>query len=138
LKKIIRMEIASVKNSILEIHEVWDVIGDCVDCFKYGEIHESYVVEILSDYCVSKGYEVEGFPTQKRALAIVNNDYGEDYFCHERYIKYLDILATQHEDVFELMYFYSSTFWPEHFYDEELYRERLLDYISCDVYEIVF
>ena len=63
------MEIASVKNRILEIHEVWDVLGDCVDSFKYGEIHESYVVEIISDYCVDKGYEVDGFPMQKRALA---------------------------------------------------------------------
>ena len=132
------MEIESVKNRILGIHEVWDVLGDCVDCFKYGEIHESYVVEIISDYCVDKGYEVEGFPMQKRALATLNNDYDEDYFCHDRYIKYLDVLATEHEDVFELMYFYSSTFWPEQFYDEKLYKERLLDYISCDVYEIAF
>ncbi|HEY6143129.1 MAG TPA: hypothetical protein VIV55_06815 [Flavobacterium sp.] len=132
------MERQSVKNSILEIHEVWDVIGDCVDCFKYGEIHESYVVEIISDYCVSKGYEVEGFPIQKRELAEIQNLHGEDYFCHERYIKYLDILAIQHEDVFELMYFYSSTFWPEQFYEEEEYRQRLLDYISCNVYEIDF
>lgn len=132
------MEIESVKNSILEIHEVWDVIGDCTERFKYGEIHESYVVEIISDYCVSKGYEVEGFPIQKKELAEINNLHGEDYFCHERYIKYLDILAVQHEDVFELMYFYSSTFWPEQFYEEEEYRQRLLDYISCNVYDIEF
>lgn len=132
------MEIELVKNRILEIHEVWDVIGDHLDCFKYGEIHESFVVEIISDYCVGKGYEVEGFPIQKRELAEIENLHGEEYFCHERYIKYLDILAIQHQDVFELMYFYSSTFWPEQFYDEELYKERLLDYISCDVYEIAF
>jgi hypothetical protein len=132
------MEIESVKNSILEIHEVWDVLGDCLDCFKYGEIHESYVVEIISDYCISKGYEVEGFPIQKGESAIMNTDFDDDYFCHNRYIKYLDVLATQYDDVFELMYFYSSTFWPEHFYDEKIYKERLLDYISCDVYEIAF
>lgn len=132
------MEIELVKNRILGIHEVWDVLGDCVDCFKYGEIHESYVVEIISDYCISKGYEVEGFPMQKEALATKNNAYDEDYFCHNRYIKYLDVLATKYDDVFELMYFYSSTFWPEQFYDEKLYKERLLDYISCDVYEIAF
>ncbi len=132
------MEIESVKNSILEIHEVWDVLGDRLDCFKYGEIHESYVVEIISDYCISKGYEVEGFPIQKKESAVMNTDFDEDYFCHNRYIKYLDVLATQYDDVFELMYFYASTFWPEHFYDEIIYKERLLDYISCDVYEIAF
>ena len=132
------MEIESIKNKILEIHEVWDVLGDCVDSFKYGEIHESYVVEIISDYCVDKGYEVDGFPMQKRALATANNDYDEDYFCHERYMKYLDVLATEHKDVFELMYYFSSTFWPDQFYDEELYKERLWDYIKCNVYEIAF
>jgi hypothetical protein len=132
------MEIESVKNSILEIHEVWDVLGDNLDCFKYGEIHESYVVEIISDYCVNKGYEVEGFPLQKGDSVILNAEFDDDYFCHNRYIKYLDVLATQYDDVFELMYFYSSTFWPEHFYDEKIYKERLLDYISCDVYEIAF
>lgn len=132
------MEIKSIKSRILAIHEVWDVIGDCSDCFKYGEIHESYVVEIIAHYCVGKGYEVEGFPMQKRVLAITDAKYDEDYFCHNRYVKYLDVLATKYDDVFELMYFYSSTFWPEQFYDEKLYKERLLDYISCDVYEIAF
>lgn len=132
------MEIKSVKNKILEIHEVWDVLGDSLDCFKYGEIHESYVIEIISEYCVNKGYEVNDFPIQKRALAITNNAYSEDYFCYDRYIKYLDVLATKYDDVFELMYFYSSTFWPEHFHDREDYRNRLLDYINCNVYEIDF
>ncbi len=30
---------------------------------------ESYVVQTISDYCVEKGYEVDGFPMQKRAMA---------------------------------------------------------------------
>lgn len=132
------MEIESVKNRILEIHEVWDILGDSEDYFKYGEIHESYVIEIISDYCIGKGYEVEGFPIQKREMSATNAAYNEEYFCHDRYIKYLDVLAAKNEDVFELMYFYSSTFWLEHFYDKEQYKERLLDYISCDVYEIAF
>ena len=132
------MELEAVKNRILGIHETWDLIGDCVDCFKYGEIHESCVVQTIAEYCVGKGYEVEGFPIHKEALTQTNSNPEEDYFCNERYIKYLDILATQYEDVFELMYFYSATFWPEQFYDQDLYRQRLLDYISCDVYDIAF
>lgn len=132
------MEIARIKQSIIEIHSVWELIGDCIDCYKFGQIHESFVVEIISDYCVSKGYEVEGFPIQKNAIIGASSDSEEDYFSYERYVKYLDVLATQHDDVFELMYFYSSVFWPEQFYDEQLYRERLLDYISCDVYEVAF
>jgi hypothetical protein len=127
-----------VKNRISAIHEVWNATKDSLDNFKNGQIHESFVIEIISEYCIDKGYQVDGFPMQKRELAIVNKVYNEDYFCYERYIKYLDILATKVEEVFELMFFYASTFWPEHFNDEESYKQTLLDYISCDVYEIDF
>ena len=132
------MEMESVKSKILELHEAWDVLGDGSDSFKYGEIHESFVVDLISNYCVERGYEVDGFPIKKRELAKENNSYNEDYFCEARYIKYLDVLATKYEDVLELMYFYSSTFWLEHFDDKEKYKNRLMDYISCDVYEIEF
>ena len=132
------MEMESVKSKILELHEAWDVLGDGLDSFKYGEIHESFVIDLIADYCVERGYEVEGFPIKKRELAKENNSYNEDYFCEARYVKYLDILATLYEDVLELMYFYSSTFWLEHFDDKEKYKNRLMDYISCDVYEIEF
>jgi hypothetical protein len=104
------MEMESVKSKILELHEVWDVLGDGSDSFKYGEIHESFVVDLIANYCVERGYEVDGFPIKKRELAKENNSYNEDYFCEARYIKYLDVLATKYEDVLELMYFYSSTF----------------------------
>jgi hypothetical protein len=129
------MEIEFLKNRILQIHAVW---GCSVDIFKYGEIHESFVIELISDYCIGKSYEVDGFPIQKRELSTINNNYDENYFCYERYIKYLDVLATRYDDAFELMYFYSSTFWPGQFYDKERYKEQLLDYIACDVYEITF
>jgi hypothetical protein len=132
------MEAESIKNKIVEIHEIWNVLGDSMDTFKYGEIHESFVIDLISDYCVGKNYEVDGFPIQKRVLSGINNNYDENYFCYERYLKYLDVLATQFADVLELMYFYSSTFWPGQFYDKEQYKAQLLDYISCDVYEINF
>lgn len=132
------MEMDTIKSKIMEIHDVWYVLGDGLDCFNYSEIHESYVIEIISSYCIDKGYEVEGFPIQKRILSLINGCVDEDYFCYNRYVKYLDVLATIHDDVFELMYFYSSTFWPEHFSSKKQYKKILLDYISCDVHEIEF
>ena len=132
------MEIEQIKNKIVEIHKIWDSLCDSIDCFKYGQIHESYVVEIISEYCVSKGYEVDGFPFHKSETLTLDSNSSDEYFCYERYVKYLDVLATTKEDVFELMFFYSSTFWLELFYDEEQYRERLLDFVDCDVHEIAF
>jgi hypothetical protein len=127
-----------IKSKIIEIHEKWESLGESIDCYKYGEIHESYVIEIISEYCVAKGYEVDGFPFHNKTFSSDVSASSSNYFCHERYIKYLDILALQKEDVFELMYFYSSTFWLEQFYDKEQYRGVLQDYIDCDVYEIAF
>lgn len=132
------MEIELIKSKILEIYKVWESLGDSIDCYKYGEIHESFVIEIISEYCESKGYEVDGFPFHKQSVSARYSANCVEYFCLERYIKYLDILATQKEDVFELMYFYSSTFWLEQFYDREQYRSILQDYIDCDIYEIAF
>lgn len=128
----------TIKNKILAIHEIWNSLGDSIDCYKYGQLHESYVVEIISDYCISKGYEVDGFPFQKAHVVKNDSIHIDEYFCYERFVKYLDVLATQKEDVFELMYFYSSTFWMELFYDREQYRETLLDFVNCDVYELTF
>lgn len=132
------MEIEQLKNKILEIHEIWDTLGDSTDCFKYGQIHESYVVELISEYCISKGYEVDGFPFKKTDECCPDSENYNHYFCYERYVKYLDVLATQKEDVFELMYFFSSTFWLELYDDKEEYRARLIDFVDCDVYEIDF
>jgi len=132
------MEIESVKNRILDIHEVWDSLDESLCFFKCGEIHESYVIDIISHYCIDKGYNVDGFPMEKRILGLSNANYNEDYFCNERYVKYLDILATKYDDVFELMYFFNSTFWLDQIYDEDQYKEQLLEYISCNIYEIDF
>lgn len=132
------MEIESIKSAIIEIHKIWQTSRANTDCCKCGSIHESYVIQIIAEYCIVQGYEVEGFPIQKRIYEILNANYDETYFCHDRYVKYLDILATQLDDVFELMYFYSSTFWPRQFYNEKIYKETLLEYIRNDVYEVDF
>jgi hypothetical protein len=132
------MEVESIKSKIIEIHKTWKTLRDNIDCYKYGSIHESCVIQIIAEYCIVQGYEVEGFPIQKRIYEILNANYDETYFCHDRYVKYLDVLATQHDDVFELMYFYSSTFWPKQFYNEKRYKETLLDYIRDDIYEVDF
>ena len=43
--------------------------------------------ELIIENCVSQGYLVNGFPTEKRKLS--EEELGEDYFCRERYQLYL-------------------------------------------------
>lgn len=132
------MEIEKIKTEISAIYPQWKNLSDSFDDDKYAEIYESNVRDILLAYCESKGYEVDGYPFQKRILGETDNNYDEDYFCYERNLKYLDVLATIHEDVMELMYFYGITFWPDQMESKEEYKKRLVLDIKQNLYDIEF
>lgn len=134
----ITMEIEKIKTEILAIYPQWKNLSDSFDDDKYAEIYESNVRDILLAYCESKGYEVDGYPFQKRILGETDNNYDEDYFCYERNLKYLDVLATIHEDVMELMYFYNKTFWSDQVGSMEEYSKYLTEVIEKKLHDIEF
>lgn len=133
-----KMEIEKVKVEITELYQRWKALGDSFDDDKYAEIYEGSVRSLIIAYCESKGYEVEGYPFQKRILGETDNSYDEDYFCYERNLKYLDVLATTHDDVLELMYFYNKTFWSDQVGSQEEYRSYILENIKSNCYNIGF
>lgn len=132
------MEIENCKARIKAIYEKWKNLGSSMDDDTYAEIYEGEVRYLIIAYCESKNYEVEGYPFQKRILGETDENYDEDYFCYERDLKYLDVLATTNDDVLELMYFYICTFWE----DQESSKQEYLDYLKgCvknNVYDIDF
>ena len=132
------MEIEEIKAEILKIYPQWKEMGGSFDDDKYAEIYEGNVRDLIISYCESKGYEVEGYPFQKRILGETDDSYDEDYFCYERNLKYLDVLATIHEDVMELMYFYGITFWPDQMESKDEYKKQLLLNILFNRYDIDF
>lgn len=132
------MKIEEIKTEISQIHTKWLKLSDSYDDDKYAELYESYVRSFLISYCERKHYKVEGYPTQKRALGKTDGNYDDDYFCYERNLKYLETLATIHTDVFELMYFYSKTFWPDQIGSKERYLKYLLNNVDTNCYEIEF
>lgn len=132
------MGIEEIKAEILKMHIKWKTLSDSFDDDKYAEIYESDVRSVIISYCESKGYEVEGYPFQKRILAETDQYYDEDYFCYERELKYLDVLAATKEDVLELMYFYSKTFWPDQVDSLEEYRVYLIEGNENNPYDIEF
>jgi hypothetical protein len=81
------MEIAVIKAEILKIYPKWNELGDNYDDEKYAEIYESGVRSLIISYCENKGYEVEGYPFQKRILGKTDDFYDDDYFCFWRNIK---------------------------------------------------
>jgi hypothetical protein len=132
------MELEKIKAEILKIYPEWRKLSDSLDDDKYGEIYESEVRTLIIDYCESKGYEVEGYPFEKRILGETDEYYDEDYFCYERNLKYLDILAATKEDVLELMYFYSKTFWPDQVGTIQEYKKYLVEGNENNPYDIEF
>ena len=132
------MEIDAIKVEIEKQYQQWKLIPGDIENFTTAEIYESAVRSIIIDYCEEKGYEVEGFPFQKRILGETDDYYDEDYFCFWRYVKYLDVLATTKEDVLELLYFYSCTFWKDLEITKDEYRKDLLEYIRVNIYDVEF
>lgn len=132
------MQIEKIKAEILQIYPKWKELGHSLDDDKYAEIYEGSVRYWIISYCESKGYEVEGYPFQKRILGQTDDYYDEDYFCYERNLKYLDVLASIHDDVFELMYFYGKSFWPDQVGTKKEYRNHILENIESNYYDIEF
>lgn len=132
------MEIEAIKIEIKKLSQQWKIVPGDIEDFTTAEIYESAVRSLIIDYCEGKGYEVEGFPFQKRILGETEEFYDEDYFCFWRYVKYLDILATTNEDVLELLYFYSCTFSKDLEISKEDYKKDLLEYIRANIYDVEF
>lgn len=132
------MKIEEIKAEILKIYSKWKNLSDSMDDDKYGEIYESDVRSLIIGYCENKGYEVEGYPFQKRILGETDQYYDEDYFCYERNLKYLDALAATREDVLELMYFYSKTFWQDQVGSKKDYKKYLIEGNENNAHDIKF
>ncbi|TQM39848.1 hypothetical protein [Flavobacterium branchiophilum] len=93
------MNIDVIKKEIVAAHREWDKLGQSFDDDKYAEMYEAGVWDMLVSYCENKEYEVEGYPFEKRLLGETDEAYDEDYFCFERNVKYVEVLATQKPDV---------------------------------------
>jgi hypothetical protein len=132
------MDIEKIKSKILTIYQKWKNLSQSMDDDTYAELYESDVRSLIIEYCESQGYEVEGYPFQKRILGETDEYYDEDYFCYERNLKYLDVLAANHEDVLELMYFYAKTFWLDQVGTKEQYRKYLIEGIENNSHDIEF
>jgi hypothetical protein len=129
------MTIEEIKAEILATHPAWKATGDSLDDDKYAAIKEDYIRELISDYCEAQGYEVEGFPTEKRELGKTNEYYDEDYFTWERYERYIDLLCLEKVDVLELRFFYYNTFWPDQVTSKEELLEEIKHNFKINLYD---
>jgi hypothetical protein len=129
------LHIDEIISQLLDLAKKHKATGDNIDDFIDSELIELEAEHLIIDYCENKGLLVNGFPREKKQWP--EEDLEEDYFCRERYQLYLDTLATQHEDVAELMWAYVSSFWKNQFEGKDEYLQSIkynLD--SGDFYDL--
>lgn len=117
------MNIDKIKHEISILSETHKATDDEIDNFKDAELIEQEAEQLIIDYCETKGYLVNGFPTEKKQLP--EEELEEDYFCRERYQFYLDTLATKQDDVAKLMWCYVSSFWVDQYETKEEYIQSI-------------
>ncbi len=129
------MSIDQVKEKLNVLAKEHEVAPDDFDGAFYTAIEEA-AEDFIVAYCESKGYLVDGFPTEKRKYFenAEENDEMDDYFCRERFQLYLALLTIAKPDVAELMYYYESQFYYSLYDDFENYIEVVKESIhSFDV-----
>lgn len=124
------MYVEQIKTKITELAQKHAAIDeDNPSDFDDAEYLESQAIDIIIAYCEEKGYLINGFPTEKRKLEIEELD--DDYFCSERFRLYLDILTYQKEDVAELTWYFTDSFWPGTFATKQEFIEEAKERIDC-------
>ena len=126
------MDADKVKIKVSKLSEEHKATGDYLDDFKDAELFEQEAEQLILDYCEAKCYLVKGFPTEKKQLP--EEELEEDYFCRERYQLYINTLATQQDDVAELMWCYVSSFWEDQYESKEEYIQSLKDNLDSGVF----
>jgi hypothetical protein len=106
------MTIEEIMSKITELAKQCVVIDeDSLSDFDDGELLEWQANGLIISYCEENEYLINGFPTEKRKLSEEELD-DDDYFCRNRFDLYQDILTYQKDDVAELMWHFTESFWP--------------------------
>lgn len=131
------MTVEQIKVKITELAKQHAAIDEaCIDDFKDAELLEINAEDLIIAYCEKKGYLVNGFLTEKRQLSEDELD-DEDYFSRERFQLYLDILTYQIDDVADLTWHFTESFWPEEFTSKEDFIAQAKERVECGiVYDI--
>ena len=121
----IKLDIQSIALSHKSITE------DDLDGLEEAELLELEAEKLIIAYCEQNQYLINGFPTEKKKI---EDELDEDYFCRDRYQLYLDTLAMTKNDVADLLWCYSSNFWPATFKSKEEYIQTIKEQIESGVF----
>ncbi len=126
------MTLNEIKENIKLLAEKHQSIDENdLDAFDDADLIELRAEKMIINYCEQQKYLVNGFPTEKKEI---EDELEEDYFCRERYQLYLDMLLVEKEDVAELMWCFTSNFWPDSFESKEYYIQCIKEQLESGVF----
>jgi hypothetical protein len=133
------LEINQILEKISELAIRHKATGNNLEDLEDAEWLEFEAQDLIVEYCEQNGHQVEGFPHEKRILALSDDFYDEEYFCRERFQLYVDMLSLQIEIVADLNWHYVSSFWPEEFKDKSDFLVSIKERIASEVfYDVKF
>lgn len=124
-------KIMEIKRQIDELKLEHQQVGDDLDDYKDSDIIEHQAKQLIRDYCIDCGYMINGFPHKMMEQGTEEVD--EDYFSNERYGLYLDSLTLIKDDVAELQWYLTKTFWPDTHDSKGDYLEELKELLDSGV-----
>ena len=109
------MNFDEVKSELKKIcAEISNIEEKEIDDIKDVELQESFMRELLFNYCISQKYEIDGFPfAHLKRIENREPGYDADYLTWERMEYYIDKLALEKEDVFELRAITLENYYPD-------------------------
>ncbi len=109
------MSIAHIEQQLLALAKAHHAIDDDgLDELKDAEVIEAQAMGLILDHCRSQGH----LPDKAVPMAVQQ--------------RVLDRLALEKEDVAELMWFYTSHFWPDTFESKQDYLDTTRDLLDAD------
>jgi hypothetical protein len=135
------MNIDEIKLKITELAKEYHSLDiPTIDEIQFAEMIEDEATSLILSYCEHCGYNINGFPTEKRKLfekkENIEGEEADEYFCQERFQLYLDCLALEKGDVAELLWFYNKSFWPDTFENKEGFIALIKEQLKCGFYDI--
>ena len=117
------MRFDNIKTSVEQLAKKHHRSNDDEDI----EIIEIDALDIICKYCIDQRYEVDKVPEKLTSKDFDIEEYFElyDSSIFEVYSQYIEYLALEKNDVSELMWHYTKSFWPNQFESKTNYFVNL-------------